>query len=672
MLSFITAFMPAASVNYAYSQQIEVQGGTAPYTYTVASGSVPAGMSLSSTGVLSGQATTIGVFSFSVQVVDSTAAQIVKTIQMSVINVVNLSEVTVDQGQFVQQLQETLTAKSAWTSGLTTQTSQTLIELVSAVGTYETSKIIRAREDAYPETAQSDSAIRAIATMQGLRLSRKLPAQVQVTLTSPTNISFGGFVQFSGGGYNWFTRELTTLVANVPKVVTLREGTVHRVVPTGRGTDLQAWVSPEDGFQVSDQDVAVSIDGSSLNKAYGGLWNYAGLKAYSDSTLSDGRLMIQFGSQSYGGVPGVNDLIQIDYATTSGSSANGAQITGAKVTGPFVDITGTFTTNPSGGADEKPPLVYKNFASGTFGTYSSGVTKAQYHSLVNNYPGLIDAITQSQREINPSSVAWMNIIRVSGITTGGTWTPTQIKTFTDYMESITMFTSKFLWQEPQPIARDVNIEIYCFNSVSSLATVTAAVKAAVTKLFSARPGILMTNLYVSDLIEAAMDAAPGQISYVQVNAPTSPMIVTAPVSPTPTFTVTPSGGTLLSQVYSYAISVNTPSPTGVGTDIGNPVNWVFPQVTVDNSRVTLNWADSMVPDALNYIVWGRRAGLIGKIATLVPIASSYIDNGSITPTPEPIGSAPTFIRYNTLNSLVVNAFYAGRQTKATFPVRDTI
>lgn len=673
-IGFRNAFLPSAGLNLPYSQVVEPTNGVAPYTFAVAIGSLPPGLSFdNTTGVISGTATTLGVYYFSISVTDANAVSAQISYQFSVINFVDLSSITVDQGQFAQQLQNSLSQSSSWSTGLTTQTSQTLIELVSAIGTFDTSKIIRAREDSFSETAQSDSGIRAIANMQGLRLNRKLPAVVSVSLTNPTvaAISIPAYTQFAGAGYNWFNTEVIELdPTTTHNGIPLKEGTLVSATLNGRGTDLQAWVSTEDAFQVSDQDVIVGINGATLAKSFGGLWNFQGLNAFADSTLSDGRLLIQFGSNSYGAVPGVNDVVTINYATTSGSSANGAPTVAAKVTtADFPVVTGSFDSNPSGGADEKSPLVYKNFASGTFGTYGSGVTKAQYHALVNNYPGIIDAVTQAQREINPSALEWMNIIRVAGLTNSA-WSQPQIQEFLNYMESVTMFTPKFVWQDPVSMPRDVDISVYCFNSVQSLTTVNAAVTAAIRKLFSPRPGLLMTNFYLSDLVEAAMDAAPGQISYVVVNNPLEPMIVTSPPSPIPTYTVVPSGGTLTPRVYTYSIAVDVDN-NGT-TDYGNPTEWVFPQVVVNNSQVVLDWTNAKVANALNYHIWGRRAGFIGKLATVGPLVTTFTDDGSITPVPEPTNVSDTFIRYNALDTLVVNTFYAGRQSKATFPVRETL
>jgi hypothetical protein len=55
----------------AYSQQLTVSGGTAPFTFSVISGSLPPGMTLSALGLLSGTPTAAGTSNFTVQAADS-------------------------------------------------------------------------------------------------------------------------------------------------------------------------------------------------------------------------------------------------------------------------------------------------------------------------------------------------------------------------------------------------------------------------------------------------------------------------------------------------------------------------------------------------------------------------------------------------------------------------
>jgi hypothetical protein len=53
--------LPDASGGNAYSQQLTASGGTGPYTYTLLSGTLPTGLSLSSSGLITGTPLVVGV-----------------------------------------------------------------------------------------------------------------------------------------------------------------------------------------------------------------------------------------------------------------------------------------------------------------------------------------------------------------------------------------------------------------------------------------------------------------------------------------------------------------------------------------------------------------------------------------------------------------------------------
>jgi Putative Ig domain len=74
-LTVTTTSLPGASTGAAYSAGLAATGGTGTgYTWSLASGSLPAGLALSSGGVISGTPTATGTVSFTVRVTDSAAA----------------------------------------------------------------------------------------------------------------------------------------------------------------------------------------------------------------------------------------------------------------------------------------------------------------------------------------------------------------------------------------------------------------------------------------------------------------------------------------------------------------------------------------------------------------------------------------------------------------------
>jgi Putative Ig domain len=73
-LSIPATTLSAARTTQAYSAALAAVGGNPPYTWSLASGTLPAGLSLSAAGVISGTPATAGTSSFTVKVTDSSAA----------------------------------------------------------------------------------------------------------------------------------------------------------------------------------------------------------------------------------------------------------------------------------------------------------------------------------------------------------------------------------------------------------------------------------------------------------------------------------------------------------------------------------------------------------------------------------------------------------------------
>lgn len=71
-LAVATTSLPDGTVGTAYSQTLMATGGTAPLSWSISAGSLPAGLSLvASTGVISGTPTTAGSSAFTVMVTDN-------------------------------------------------------------------------------------------------------------------------------------------------------------------------------------------------------------------------------------------------------------------------------------------------------------------------------------------------------------------------------------------------------------------------------------------------------------------------------------------------------------------------------------------------------------------------------------------------------------------------
>jgi hypothetical protein len=76
---------PGLIVNMPYSGQVQVTGGTGPYTFAINSGVLPPGMALSASGMLTGTPTTPGTYALVIQVTDANGLSSALTLNISVL-----------------------------------------------------------------------------------------------------------------------------------------------------------------------------------------------------------------------------------------------------------------------------------------------------------------------------------------------------------------------------------------------------------------------------------------------------------------------------------------------------------------------------------------------------------------------------------------------------------
>jgi len=87
-LTITTYYLASGVTGTYYSKTLAASGGALPYSWSIASGSLPAGLSLSSsTGVISGTLVSAGTSTFVAQVTDAVSSTATKTLSISVISI---------------------------------------------------------------------------------------------------------------------------------------------------------------------------------------------------------------------------------------------------------------------------------------------------------------------------------------------------------------------------------------------------------------------------------------------------------------------------------------------------------------------------------------------------------------------------------------------------------
>jgi hypothetical protein len=101
--SIVTTNLPTATPTYIYHTTLQATGGVAPLNWSLASGSLPAGMALNSAGLIFGTPTTGGTSTFTVRVTDSSTApggglSTQQTFSLTVVGVLSIPTATFPNG----------------------------------------------------------------------------------------------------------------------------------------------------------------------------------------------------------------------------------------------------------------------------------------------------------------------------------------------------------------------------------------------------------------------------------------------------------------------------------------------------------------------------------------------------------------------------------------------
>ena len=188
------AALPAAVINVAYSATLTSTGGVGPFTWALASGTLPPGLSISSGGVISGTPTTSGTSGFKVSVTDSqtpTAAVDIASKSVTVNSPLAVSTSSLTGGSIGVPYSAVLSA----TGGVPPYTWSLISGTLPAGLTLSTSGLISGtptNQETQTFTVQASDSETAAATAT---------ASLTLTISGPNSRLNGNYV-FSFSGYN--------------------------------------------------------------------------------------------------------------------------------------------------------------------------------------------------------------------------------------------------------------------------------------------------------------------------------------------------------------------------------------------------------------------------------------------------------------------------------------
>ena len=313
--------LPGATVGIAYSEALQAAGGTAPYTWSNLSGSLPPGLSIGSNGSVTGVPTAAGSYSFTVLVIDSLARQASLQLSLTVAPALSISTNSLPGGTIGSAYSQSLGATGgtppyAWSllsgalpGGLTLSTGGTIAGTASAAGSFSFTVQVA---DSLAVTATKKLAI-TVAAALSISTAAALP-------NASINVSYSQTLAAAGGAppYTW-----ALTAGALPAGLTLNAAGAISGTPTAAGPFQFTATVTDSAAATASQQFTLSVGG--------------GL-AISTTTLPGGTVGASY-SQTLTATGGVPPYV---FTTSAGSLPPGITLTGAVLGGTPTKI-GSYT-----------------------------------------------------------------------------------------------------------------------------------------------------------------------------------------------------------------------------------------------------------------------------------------------------------------------------------------
>ncbi len=349
-LSSTTSTLPSGVQNVGYSQTLVAAGGAGSNVWSLQSGTLPAGLTLSAGGVISGTPTATGSSTFTVRVTDASTAFVNQTLTLQVALPLNITTSLLNQGEVGLAYTQTLSATGGvpgYTWTITSGALQSGLTLNPATGVISGTPLVAGTANLVFRATDS---VGNIASTAGLPLTIS-PALAITTSSLPTGIvsvAYSQALALSGGlgPHTW-----TISSGSIPGLSLATNGTLSGTPQTAGTFTITARV-------VDALNVAVT---QSLNLTV------ANVLSISTAVVPGGSVGIPY-SQPIATVGGSGS--GHTFLITAGAMPNGltiAQTTGLIAGTPTTAGTFNFTVSVTDSASLTATLAYTTTIS-AFGT----------------------------------------------------------------------------------------------------------------------------------------------------------------------------------------------------------------------------------------------------------------------------------------------------------------
>ncbi|OFW03357.1 MAG: hypothetical protein A3G20_05600, partial [Acidobacteria bacterium RIFCSPLOWO2_12_FULL_59_11] len=611
-ISVTTTALSDGTVSAAYSQTLSASGGKTPYAWSLATGTLPAGLSLAgATGEISGTPTAAGTSNFTVQVTDANSAVATRALSIVIYGAISVTTASLPDGMVGSSYNQTLSA-----AGGKTPYAWSIFagSLPAGLGLNSSTGIISGT----PTAAGTSNFTVQVTDANGATSTQALSITVYATLTLTTSALPDGTVSLAYSTTLTATGGKTPLVWSItvgvlPAGLSLNSATgeISGTPTTASTSNITVRVTDANGF-ISDRSLSITI--------------YSAI-SISTSSLSDGTVNGSYSAT----VVGSGGKTPYTWAITVGALPAGLTLnssTGGISGVPTTAGTSNFTiqVTDANGATATQALAITIYSALSIGTtsLSDGTMSLSYTQTLSASGGK----TPYTWGIAAGSLpAGLSLNTTTGVVSG---TPTAAGT-SNFTVRVTDANSAFVDQA-------LSITIYAALSITTTALGDGTVNLAYSQTLASsggKPPVAWTITVGSLPAGLTINGSTGAISGTPTTGGTSNFTVRA----------TDANGAIATQ----ALSITIYSGLAITTASLNPAT-----VTIAYSQ-TLTAAGGKTPYTWAVIVGTLPAGLTLNSAT-----------GEISGTPTASGTSNFTVQVTDDNtatntralSIVVNAYPA--------------
>ncbi len=264
-LTITTSVVTSGTESAAYSQTLHATGGTPSYTWTITSGSLPAGLTLAAgTGVISGTPTSSGTFAFTATVTDSGNPTQTKSVPLSITiasTQLTITTSTVASGTDGSAYSQTLHASGGaptYTWSITSGSLPAGLTIVAGTGLISGTPTASGTFSFTASVTDSSNPVQSTSVTLSLIIASNQLTITTSSLTAATEGATYSQTLHATGGTPAYTWSVTN--GTLPTGVSLAAGSgVISGTPTASGTFTFTVTVSDSGNPAQTQSLAMSI-----------------------------------------------------------------------------------------------------------------------------------------------------------------------------------------------------------------------------------------------------------------------------------------------------------------------------------------------------------------------------------------------------------------------------